>query len=343
MKQILNTLYVMTQGAYIHLENETVNIKIEQESRLRVPLHHLGGIVTMGNVLISPFLIAKCAQEGRGVTLLDRNGRFQCRMVGQTSGNVLLRQAQYAVASNAEATLGVARAIVAGKVKNARTLLMRGARESDGEDEVALREAAAYLARLLRALQRSDSLEGVRGMEGDASRVYFEVFDRMVKPPLRSDFAFEKRSRRPPLNRINALLSFLYTLASSDCSWALEGVGLDPQMGYLHAVRPGRASLAQDLVEEFRSAVADKLALTLINRRQIGPGDFDIRPGGAVWLSESGRRTAVTEYQKRKQEEISHPLFKEKAPIGLLPHIQARLLARHLRGESEHYTPMVFS
>ncbi|UCZ57495.1 type I-C CRISPR-associated endonuclease Cas1c [Desulfurispirillum indicum] len=343
MKQILNTLYVQTQDAYLHLANETVSVKVSYETKMRVPLHHLACIVTIGKVSISPYLMGKCAEVGIGITILDHNGKFQCRVVGKTTGNVLLRHAQFSCAISDELTTGLAKTIVAGKIKNSRTLLLRGARESEcDEDEQALRKAAAYLAASLQQLNTEERLDGIRGIEGDASRVHFEHFDYLVKPGLRCEFPFEKRTRRPPLNRMNALLSFLYTLVANDCTWALEGVGLDPQVGFLHAMRPGRTSLGLDLMEEFRAPIAEKIALTLVNRRQISLNDFEERPGGAVWLDENGRRTVIGEYQSRKQNELKHPLFKEKIPIGLLPHIQARLLARHLRGESEYYTPMVF-
>ena len=343
MKQILNTLYVMTQGSYIHLDNETVRIEVEGETRLRVPLHHLGSVVTMGNVLISPQLLAKCARDGRSVTLLDRNGRFNCRMEGPVSGNILLRHAQNDAFRDSGRSGEIARSIIAGKIRNSRVLLRRTAREnSETSESEKLTKAADHLDGLLARLRNAKGLNVMRGIEGEAAKAYFEVFSLMLKPASRDDFVFTERNRRPPRDRINAMLSFLYTLLLHDAVSAAEGVGLDPREGYLHVIRPGRPALGLDLVEEFRSQIADRLALMLINRRQISDSDFDERPGGAVLLNENGRKTVLQAYQKRKQEEIVHPLFREKVSVGMLPHVQARLLARHLRGDSEHYLPMQF-
>jgi CRISPR-associated protein Cas1 len=344
MKQLLNTLYVMTQGAYLSLDHETVKVEVEGKVQMQVPLHHIGTVVTMGNVMISPFFFGKCADEGRAVVILDRNGRFKCRMVGKTSGNVLLRQAQYEAVRDKEKSASIARNMVAGKVKNARQVLLRSARESDASDDVeALRRAAGILADALFHLKDSTNIDHVRGLEGESASAYFHVFDRMVKEADRPTFTMKGRNRRPPLDPINGLLSFLYTLLLSDCISAVEGVGLDSQMGFLHALRPGRPSLGLDLMEEFRSVLADRLALTLINRRQITGKDFEVRPGGATYLNDDGRKTVVVAYQKRKQDEFHHPVLDEQVPFGLLPHVQARLLARHLRGDLEAYTPVLYS
>jgi len=344
MKQLLNILYVMTQGAYVSLDHETVKIDVDGKTVLQVPLLHLGGIVTMGNVMMSPFLMGRCAEDGREVVILDWNGRFRCRMTGPISGNVLLRQAQYEVVRDPERTALIAKNIVAGKVKNSRQMLLRSARESDeAADTEALHGATERLAGLLHRLAKETDLERIRGLEGEAANDYFLVFDRMIKPEEREPFRMHSRNRRPPLDRINALISFLYTILLNDCVTAAEGVGLDPQMGFVHALRPGRPSLGLDLMEEFRSSIADRLAFTLINRKQIQAEDFEERPGGAVYLNERGRKTVVVAYQKRKQEEVEHSLIGEKFPIGLLPHAQARLLARHLRGDMEAYCPFVGS
>lgn len=343
MKQILNTLYVMTQGSYVHLDNETVRIEVEGETRLRVPLHHLGSVVTMGNVLLSPYLLAKCAHDGRSVTLLDRNGRFNCRMEGPASGNILLRHAQNDAFRDLVRSDEIARSIIAGKLRNSRVLLRRAARENgDAAESAPLGAAADHLDGLLARLRNAKGINVMRGIEGEGAKVYFGVFSLMLKSAARDDFVFTERNRRPPRDRINALLSFLYTLLTHDAVSAAEGVGLDPREGFLHVIRPGRPALGLDLVEEFRAPIADRLALMLINRKQLTGSDFDERPGGAVLLGEAGRKTVLQAYQKRKQEEIVHPLFHEKVPVGMLPHIQARLLARHLRGDSEHYLPMQF-
>lgn len=344
MKQLLNTLYVMTQGAYLSLDHETVKVEVDGKVQLQVPMHHLGAIVVMGNVMVSPFLMGKCADEGRAVVILDRNGRFKCRVVGKTTGNVLLRQAQYEAVRDRGRATAIARNIVAGKVKNSRQVLLRGARETDNAEEVdALHKAADVLADALFHLKDSGDIDHVRGLEGESANAYFHVFDRMVKPQERAAFRMNGRSRRPPLDPMNGLLSFLYTLLLHDCVSAAEGVGLDSQMGFLHALRPGRPSLGLDLMEEFRSVMADRLALTLINRRQITAKSFEVRPGGATYLNDEGRKEVVTAYQKRKQDEFHHPILDEQVSFGLLPHVQARLLARHLRGDLEEYTPVLYS
>ena len=344
MRQLLNTLYVMTQGAYVCLDHETVKIEVDGKVQMQVPMHHLGAIVTIGNVMMSPFIMGRCADDGRAVVILDRNGRFKCRVVGKTTGNVLLRQAQYEAVRDRERSTAIARNMVAGKVKNSREVLMRGARESaDGEESKALRKAADVLADALFHLKESSDIDHVRGLEGESASAYFHVFDTMVKENERATFRMNKRSRRPPLDPMNALLSFLYTLLLHDCVSAVEGVGLDSQMGFLHVLRPGRPSLGLDLMEEFRSVLADRLALTLINRKQLTGKHFEVRPGGATYLNDAGRKEVVVAYQKRKQDEFHHPILDEKVPFGLLPHVQARLLARHLRGDLEAYTPVLYS
>lgn len=344
MKQLLNTLYVMTQGAYLSLDHETVRVEVGGELKLQVPLHHLGSIVTVGNVMISPFFLGKCGDDGRAVVILDRNGRFKCRMVGKTTGNVLLRQVQHDAVCDAAKTTTIAAAMTAGKVKNARNVLMRSAREADSpEEENILRRSADIQAEALFHLKTPRDTDHVRGLEGEAAAAYFDVFQLMMKPAERESLPMNGRNRRPPLDPVNALLSFLYTLVLNDCISGLEAVGLDPQLGFLHVPRPGRPSLALDLMEEFRAFLADRLAITLINRKQVTIEHLEPRPGGAVYLNEKGRKEVVAAYQKRKQEEVEHQLLAEKTPIGLLPHLQARLLARHLRGDLESYLPYIHS
>lgn len=340
MYTLLNTLYVMTPQAYAHLENATVRIDVEREKRLQVPLHHIGGLVCFGNVMVSPALMHRLADEGKSLVLLEESGRFKARLEGPVSGNILLRQAQHKLATTPEFALQTARAIIAGKLKNSRAVLMRGARESnDAEETATLNRAADNLAASLRALPEAQDLDSVRGVEGEAARGYFAALNLVVKPQARADFQLDGRTRRPPLDRFNALLSFLYSMLMNDCRSALESVGLDPQLGFLHTVRPGRAALALDLQEEFRAILADRLALTLINRGQITTADFDLREGGAVMLNDKGRRKVVGAWQERKQEEITHPLLEAKMPLAILPIIQARFLARTLRGETESYLP----
>lgn len=341
-RQILNTLYVMTPHSYLHLENDTLRVDVEHQKRMQVPLHHLGSVVTLGNVMLSPALMHRLADDGIMLVLLDGNGRFKARLEGAVSGNILLRQAQHAQAADADFALKTARAMLAGKLRNARQVLLRGAREAaDENDSRELAAAAEALRCSVRNLPHAPDLDSVRGIEGDAAKVYFSALNGVVRRDARNVFAMDGRTRRPPRDRFNALISFLYSMLMNDCRSALEAVGLDPQLGFLHAVRPGRAALALDLMEEFRAVLADRLALTLINRGQINAGDFVEREGGAVMLEGDARRTVVVAYQERKQEEITHPLLDTKMPIGLLPQIQARLLARHIRGETEHYIPFL--
>ncbi|MDB5987783.1 MAG: CRISPR-associated protein Cas1 [Nevskia sp.] len=339
---LLNTLYVMTAGSYLHLDNDTVRIEVERETRLRIPLHHLGGIVCVGEIMQSPALIGRCAANGIGITLLDRNGRFRARIEGPVSGNILLRQAQFEAARDPVRALTLARPIVAGKLRNSRTVLQRGAREAKTDDDRTVLDAAVVkFDASLRAVTVAADLDILRGVEGEAARTYFSAMNHLLRADLRGDFALDGRSRRPPRDRLNALLSFLYTLLTHDCRSALETVGLDTQLGFLHVVRPGRPALALDLVEEFRAVLADRLALTLINRGQLKADDFRIAEGGAVLMNDDARRAISIAWQEKKQETLTHPLLNAEMPIGLLPQIQARLLARTLRGETEAYLPFV--
>lgn len=341
-RQILNTLYVMTPHSYLHLENDTLKVEVDREKKMQVPLHHLGSVVCLGNIMVSPALMHRCADEGIGLVLLDYNGRFKARLEGAVSGNILLRQAQHRQAGDRDFALGVSRAMLAGKLRNSRQILLRGARESVDETEKAsLASAAETLRRSVRNLPHAADLDRLRGVEGDAAKIYFYALNGIVRRDARPHFSMDGRTRRPPRDRFNALLSFLYAMLMNDCRSALEAVGLDPQLGFLHAVRPGRAALALDLMEEFRAILADRLALTLVNRGQINASDFVEREGGAVSLEGDARRAVMVAYQERKQEEITHPLLDTKMPIGLLPQIQARLLARHIRGETEIYLPFL--
>lgn len=339
---LLNTLYVMTTGSYLHLDNDTVRIEIERETKFRVPLHHLGAIVCTGDILISPALVGRCAADGIGMTLLDRNGRFRARIEGPISGNVLLRQAQFDIARDTQRTVAIARNIVAGKLRNSRTMLQRCAREAKSDDDrIVLDAAVLKFEASLRAVTVAGNLDELRGVEGEAARGYFAAINHGIRTDQREAFAMDGRSRRPPRDRFNAVLSFLYTLLTHACRGALETVGLDPQVGFLHALRPGRPALALDLVEEFRSVIADRMALTLVNRGQLKADDFRIAEGGAVLMSDDSRRTVSIAWQEKKQETLVHPLLDTEVPIGLLPQLQARLLARTLRGETEGYLPFV--
>lgn len=338
--QLLNTLYVTLPESYLHLDNDTLRVEIEHETRLRVPLHHLSAVVCFGHVMVSPILMHRLADEGKSLVLLDGHGRFKARLEGPVSGNVLLRQAQYRRLASADFCVAVARACIAGKLKNCRQVLQRGARENGREeDSAALTAIADELGRSLARLEHAADLDAVRGIEGDEAKRYFAALTLLVRPEARQAFTMKGRTRRPPLDRMNALLSFLYAMLMNDVRSAVESVGLDPQIGFLHALRPGRAALALDLMEEFRPLLADRLALTLINRRQISADDFDEHSGGAVTLKDDARRAVVTAYQERKQEALIHPLLESNFALGLVPFVQARLLARTVRGDTEGYLP----
>ncbi len=338
--QLLNTLYVTQPESYLHLDNDTLRIEIERETRLRVPLHHLSAVICFGHVLVSPILMHRLADEGKSLVLLDGRGRFKARLEGAVSGNVLLRIDQHSRLASAEFCVAVAKSCIAGKLKNCRQVLLRGARETGREeDNTTLSATADEFARALARLEQAPDLDAVRGTEGDAAKRYFAALSLIVRPEARAAFTPAGRTRRPPLDRMNALLSFLYALLMNDCRSAVESVGLDPQIGFLHAVRPGRAALALDLMEEFRPLLADRLALTLINRRQVDAEDFDLRPGGAVHLKDHARKALVVAYQERKQEVLTHPLLDTSMALGLAPFVQARLLARAVRGDAEVYVP----
>ena len=339
--QLLNTLYLTTPETYLRLDNDTLRVEVDHETRLRVPLHHLSAVVCFGHIGLSAPLMHRLAEGGIALVLLDENGRFKARLEGAVSGNVLLRQAQFQRVADAAFTLDMARACVAGKIKNTRQVLLRGAREAKSDDEAkTLARLADDLAASLRALPAAASLDALRGLEGEAARQYFSGLSLLVRPDQREAFAMDGRTRRPPRDRFNAVLSFLYAMWMNDCRSALEAAGLDPQVGFLHALRPGRAALALDLMEEFRPW-ADRLALTLINRGQLAANYFVLREGGGVSLQPDARKTVVVAYQERKKDEINHPLLAQSVPLGLVPLVQARLLARALRDDAAPYVPFV--
>ena len=336
---LLNTLYVTLADSHLRLDNDTVRLLVGDETRLRVPLHHLGAVVCFGPVSVSVPLMHRLADDGIALVLLDAAGRFKARLEGATTGNVLLRRAQHDTSADSAFALRLARRIAAGKIRNQRQVLLRGAREARDEGErKALVRRAHDLAASLRALPQAESRDAVRGVEGEAARGYFGALNLLLRPDLRERFAMDGRTRRPPRDRLNALLSFLYSMWVNDCSSACEVAGLDPQVGYLHALRPGRPALALDLVEEFRP-FADRLALTLLNRLQVGHADFDEREGGAVLLQGDARKTVVVAFQERKQAALSHPLLAESIALGIVPLVQARILARVVRGDMPDYEP----
>lgn len=337
----LNTLYLMTDGAYLHRDHQTLQVQVAQETKLAVPIHHLHSVAVFGQVMVSPGAMQLCAECGVAVTFLSATGRLVARVDAPASGNVLLRREQFRQADSPEACAKIAKQCVAGKLRNARTLLQRAVRESDVSDDVAcLERASADVAHGIRALESVTDLDVVRGHEGDAARAYFGAFSAMVRCQ-RETFAMKERTRRPPLDPLNALLSFVYALLLHDCTAALTAAGLDPSVGFLHADRPGRPSLSLDLMEEFRPLVADRLVLSLINRRQVDGNGFQTRDGGAVEMSDTTRRAVVEAYQSRKQEEVTHPLLEQKVRVAELPFLQAKLLARCLRGDLPAYPPCV--
>lgn len=342
MKHMFNTLYVMSQGAYLSKDGETVGVMVDNEMRLRVPLHTLDGIVCMGQVSCSPPLMSHCAERNVTVTFMSLYGRFLALVQGPVSGNVLLRREQYRKADDPAVSAEIARAMVIAKVANSRTVLLRAARDHSGKQGAEeLERASATLARILDDLRELRQLERVRGSEGEAARVYFGVFNHLITAQ-KDNFAFHERNRRPPLDSVNALLSFIYTLLVHDATSALEGVGLDPAVGFLHRDRPGRPGLALDLIEELRAYLGDRLALSLVNRQQVRKSEFTITETGAVLMHENARKTLLTAYQKRKQEEIRHPFLEESLPVGLLLHAQAQLLARYIRGDLDGYPPFLW-
>ena len=342
MKKHLNTLFVTTQGSYLSKEGECVVILIDRVEKTRIPLHMLSGILCFGQVSCSPFLLGHCAELGIAVTFLTEYGRFLCQMQGPVRGNILLRRAQYRMADNYYQTAILARLFVIGKIGNARVTLLRAMRDHPEKTDVAkLKNAQHVLAGCVRRLQEATDQELIRGIEGEAARAYFNVFDECITSADPA-FRFDGRNRRPPLDRVNCLLSFVYTLTTHDIRSALESSGLDPAAGFLHKDRPGRPSLALDMLEEFRSYICDRLVLSLINRGQIHAKDFEVSETGAVLMNDDARKTVLTAYQQRKQEEIEHPFVGEKMAVGLLWHMQAMLLARYIRGDIDTYPPFVW-
>lgn len=342
MKHLLNTLYVTLPGAYLSRDGETILVRVEQETKLRVPIHTLGSVVCFGHVSCSPFLLELCGENNVSVSFLSEHGKFLARVQGPVSGNVLLRREQFRRADDQAVSAGIARSIVIAKIANSRGVLLRAIRDHIDEDFTPkIKEAADRLARILDKLKNLLPLDVLRGEEGEAAREYFGVIDHLITAD-KEHFFFKERCRRPPLDNMNALLSFLYTMLVHDTTAALEGVGLDPAVGYLHRDRPGRPGLALDLMEEFRPFLADRLAISLVNLRQVAGQGFHKTESGAVLMNDKTRKEVIIAYQKRKQEEINHPFLGEKIAIGLLPHVQAMLFARYLRGDLDAYPPFIW-
>lgn len=345
MRRLLNIVYVTTESAWLRKDGANLVVEVEGAERARAPLHLLEGIVAFSYLGCSPALMFACAEAGVAMSFLDPRGRFLARVEGPRGGNVLLRRAQHRRADDPPQALAIARAIVAAKTANQRMVLLRGLRDHGDkfapDRRAELERICTRLADVARLAHHAPDIETARGREGEAAALYFAAFDALIladKPA----FAFTTRSRRPPLDRINALLSFLYAMLGHDCRAALESHGLDPQIGFLHADRPGRAGLALDVMEELRPVLADRLALSLVNRNQLKADDFILEEAGAVRLTDDARKRVLVAWQERKREEARHPFFNETAPIGLFAHLQAQLLARHLRGELDGYPALIW-
>lgn len=343
MKKLGNVLYVTSPDAFLSLEGETVVIKKEDQPSTRLPLHNLENIVCFTYLGVSPALMGACAERNVGLCFLTPYGRFQARISGKVKGNVLLRKKQYAVSEKINENVPIAASFLLGKVYNCRKVIERALRDHAMLVDVqTLTTASASLKETLAAIQGSKTIDDLMGFEGSAAKIYFSIFDQLVLQQ-REDFAFKERSRRPPLDNLNSLLSFLYTLLTNDVASALEGVGLDPYVGFLHQDRPGRPSLALDLMEELRPVFADRLALSLVNRKQILGKGFTQKESGGILMDDDTRKTVLTAWQERKKEEILHPYLKERIPFGLIPHVQAMLLSRFLRGDLDAYPPFFWN
>lgn len=345
MRRHLNTIYVTSEDAWLRKDGANIVVEVDGAERGRAPIHMVGAVICFTRAGASPALMAACAEAGVTLSFLTPQGRFQARVEGPRSGNVLLRRAQYRAADDPALAVPFARGIVTAKALNQRTVVRRALRDHgatlDEAPRAALDEAALRLGDAARRAGLAGELATLRGIEGDAASAYFAAFDALVRVDDPA-FRFAGRSRRPALDRVNALLNFLYALLGADCRAALEAVGLDPQVGLLHADRPGRASLALDLIEEFRPVIADRLALSLVNRRQLAARDFVVDEGGAVMLTDDARKAVLTAWTERKKEELRHPFLGETMTLGLVPHVQAQLLARHLRGDLDGYPPFIW-
>lgn len=343
MKKLLNTLFVTSQGAYLNKEGLSVVINLEHKEILRLPVHNIGAITCFGQVSCSPYLMHFCAENDIVISFLSESGQFLARVHGPVSGNVLLRRAQYRNADSPEFSASVARSVIAAKIANSRTVLLRYLRDHQTDSEAstitditnAMKQSASSV------LTNSYSVDELRGIEGSAAEKYFSVFNRLITDQ-NSDFIFSGRNRRPPEDPVNAMLSFVYTILANDVESALESVGLDPAVGFLHRDRPGRASLALDIQEEFRAFFADRLVLSLINLKQVRISGFKQTSNGAVSMDNDTRKLIIAAYQQRKKEQIEHPFLKEKIELGLFFFVQARLLSKYIRGELDAYPSFIW-
>ena len=343
MIKLANVLYVTTPEAYLSLDGENVVVKKDENTSMRLPLHNLENIVCFNYPGASPGLMGACAERNVGLCFLTPNGRFLARITGKVKGNVLLRKKQYDVSEKKDESLPIAASFLLGKIANCRKVIERALRDHAMlVDTQALTQASAALKETLSAIQDCKTIGDLMGFEGSAAKIYFGVFDQLILQQ-REDFAFKERSRRPPLDNLNSLLSFLYVLLTNEVASALEVVGLDPYVGFLHQDRPGRPSLALDLMEELRPVFADRLALSLVNRKQVTGKGFTQKESGGILMDDDTRKIVLTNWQARKKEEIIHPYLKERIPFGLIPHVQAMLLARFLRGDLDAYPPFFWN
>jgi len=343
MKKLANVLYVTTPETYLTLDGENVVLKKDAHTTIRLPLHNLENIVYFGYPGASPALMGACAERNIGLCFLTPNGRFLARVTGKVKGNVLLRKKQYAVSEKDSESVPIAASFLLGKIANSRKVVERALRDHALlVDTQALTQASTFLKETLTVIPQCKTIGELMAFEGGAAKVYFGVFNHLILQQ-RDEFAFTERSRHPPLDNINSLLSFLYVLLTNDVASALETVGLDPYVGFLHQDRPGRPSLALDLMEELRPVFGDRLALSLINRKQVKAKGFTHKESGGVLMDDDTRKAVITAWQERKKEEIMHPYLNERIPFGLVPHVQALLLARFLRGDLDAYPPFFWS
>ena len=340
MRKLRGTLYITTPDKYLFLDGENIVMRAKDDTEIRLPLHNIEDIVVFGGRGVSPALMNKCTEDSIGLTFMSRSGKFLARAEGAVSGNVYLRREQYRIADNEERSLAIARNFITGKLYNSRYVIDRAVRDHSLQVDVEkLKSRSELLSQAILKCRNVTDIDTLRGIEGESAQLYFSVFDELILQQ-KDEFHFTVRSKRPPLDNVNALLSFAYSIATGMCTSALEAVGLDPYVGFMHTDRPGRRSLALDLVEEFRAIMCDRFVVSLINKRIIGNDDFDVREDGAVLLSEDGRKLFLTHWQSRKQETVTHPFLKEKVEWGLLPYVQALLLARYIRGDLDEY-PML--
>lgn len=340
MRKLRNTLYITTPDKYLFLDGENIVMRAKDDTEIRLPLHNIEDIVVFGGRGASPALMNKCTEENIGLNFMSRSGKFLARAEGAVSGNVYLRREQYRIADNEERSLAIARNFIIGKLYNSHYVIDRAVRDHSLQVDVEkLKSRSELLSQAILKCRNVTDIDTLRGIEGESAQLYFSVFDELILQQ-KDEFRFTVRSKRPPLDNVNALLSFAYSIATGMCTSALEAVGLDPYVGFMHTDRPGRRSLALDLVEEFRAIMCDRFVVSLINKRIIGNDDFDVREDGAVLLSEDGRKLFLTHWQSRKQETVTHPFLKEKVEWGLLPYVQALLLSRYIRGDLDEY-PML--